>query len=125
MGRINLERVMTDYYVYSTLSNDNTYGGVFIAGKANVANKNIVTPLGMATKVDDSALSVLESSHVFRLHKENGFITVETYKEDADLIAANMTGRDASAPETPETLTLNDSEIESVNGTKITRKTKA
>lgn len=68
---------------------------------------------------------MLESSHVFRLHKENGFITVEKYKEDADLIAANMTGRDASAPETPETLTLNDSEIESVNGTKITRKTKA
>lgn len=115
---------MTDYYVYSTMSADVNYGGVLIAGKANVANKNIVTPLGTATKVDDSALSFLESSHLFNLHKKNGFITVEKYKEDADLVAANMTGRDASAPETPETLTLNDPEIESVDGTKITRKTK-
>ncbi|MBP3933130.1 MAG: hypothetical protein J6D44_04575 [Pseudomonas sp.] len=113
---------MTDYYVYSTLSNDNNYGGVFIAGKANVANKNIVTPLGMATKVDDSALSVLESSHVFRLHKENGFITVEKYKEDADLVASDMTGRDASAPETPETLMLKDGTVESVEGTDIKHK---
>ena len=51
MGRINPERVMTDYYVYSTLSNDNTYGGVFIAGKANVANKNIVTPQGISPSI--------------------------------------------------------------------------
>ena len=115
---------MTDYYVYSTLSNDNNYDGVFIAGKANVANKNIITPLGIATKVDDSKLSHLESNHVFRLHKSNGFITVEKFKEDADLVASNMTGRDSSAPETPETLTLNDPEIESVDGNKITRKTK-
>ena len=95
---------------------------MFIAGKANVANKNIVTPLGMATKVDDSALSVLESSHVFRLHKENGFITVEKYKEDADLVASDMTGRDASAPETPETLMLKDGTVESVEGTDIKHK---
>lgn len=115
---------MTEYYVYSTLSNDNNYAGVLIRGKANVANKNIITPLGVATKIDDAQLSVLQGNHVFQLHESNGFVTVEKFKEDPDLVASNMTGRDASAPETPETLTLSDSEIESVEGTTITRKQK-
>lgn len=113
-----------DYYVYSTLSNDNNYDGVLIAGKANVATKNLITPMGVMTKVDDSTLKHLEGNHVFQLHKKNGFITVEKYKEDADQVAADMTGRDSSAPETPETLALNDAEVESVEGTHITRKQK-
>lgn len=113
---------MSEYYVYSTLSNDNNYGGVLIRGKANVANKNIITPLGVATKVDGSQLEVLKASHVFNLHQENGFITVEKFKEDADKVASDMTGRDASAPETPETLMLKDKTVESVEGTNVKHK---
>lgn len=113
-----------DYYVYSTLSNDNRYGEVLINGKANVANKNVITPLGVATRITSVQLDECKSFPVFKLHMDNGFITVEKYKEDADLVAANMTGRDASAPETPETLTLNDPEVESVDGTHVTRKQK-
>lgn len=113
-----------DYYVYSTLSNDNKYGSVLINGKANVANKNVITPLGVVTRITDAQLEECKSYPVFHKHKENGFLTVEKYKEDADLVASDMTGRDASAPETPETLMINDSEVESVEGTHVTRKQK-
>lgn len=113
-----------DYYVYSTLSNDNRYGEVLINGKANVANKNVITPLGVVTRITDAQLDECKSYPVFQLHMDNGFLSVEKYKEDADLVASDMTGRDASAPETPETLTLNDPEIESIEGTHVTRKQK-
>jgi hypothetical protein len=114
----------TDYYVYSTLSNDNRYGEVLISGKANVANKNLITPLGVMTRITSAQLEECDSFPVFQLHKENGFITVEKYKEDPDLVASDMTGRDNSAPETPETLVLKDDTIESVEGTDIKHKQK-
>lgn len=113
-----------DYYVYSTMSNDNRYGSVLINGKANIANKNVITPLGVATRLTSAQLDEAKSFPVFELHAKNGFLAIEKFKEDADLVAANMTGRDASAPETPETLTINDPEIESIDGTHITRKQK-
>ena len=114
----------SDYYVYSTLSNDNRYGDVLINGKANVANKNVITPLGVVTRITSAQLDECKSYPVFQLHLDNGYLTVEKHKEDADLVASDMTGRDASAPETPETLMLNDSDVESVEGTHVTRKQK-
>lgn len=114
----------SDYYVYSTLSNDNRYGEVLINGKANVANKNVITPLGVVTRITSAQLDEAKTFPVFQLHMDNGYLTVEKYKEDADLVASDMTGRDASAPETPETLMLNDSDVESVEGTHVTRKQK-
>lgn len=99
-------------YVYSTLSNDQrytTYNGVsggapqparsiFIAGKANVANKNFITPLGVATEVTAEELAELRRNEVFKVHEQNGHLSVSQAKVDPDKVAASMQGRDASAP---------------------------
>ena len=100
-------------YVYSTLTADQQYTlypkdldfkkipkperTFFIAGGANVINKNLITPRGAATLVSADDLKVLETIQAFRDHKKDGFITVDTAKADADLVAKNMTARDKSA----------------------------
>lgn len=98
-------------YVYSTLSNDQSYttysdvaGGVpqkshaiFIAGKANVANAHFITPLGMVTEVTAEQLAELRRNPVFRLHEQNGHLSVSQAKADPEHVAASMQGRDASA----------------------------
>lgn len=99
-------------YVYSTLSNDQSYttyvdipGGapqkeasIFIAGKANVANKHLITPLGMATEVTAEQLAELRRNEVFQLHERNGYLSVSEAKAEPDKVTASMAGRDASAP---------------------------
>lgn len=104
---------MADHvYVYSTLSNDQLYtsythgpnglaipnGEIFIAGKANVADKHFVTKRGMATKVTAEQLVELKKNPLFLLHEKNGFIMVDEAHEDAENVAATMEGRDQSAP---------------------------
>lgn len=103
-------------YVYSTLSNDNEYriyekggadipvvkGHVLIKGGAGIANKNLITPRGVPTEVTKEQLEMLEGNDQFKMHKENGFISVDTKQADADAVAKNMTKKDKSAPKTPE-----------------------
>ena len=101
--------------IFSTLTSPNTYtlykesesnvsqqlGSVTINGGANSVNrKNLQTPRGVATTVTDEQLELLMGNEVFRLHKVNGFITIDAAKDarDADEVAAQMTGRDESAP---------------------------
>lgn len=99
-------------YVYSTLSNDQRYtsyshrdgaapqvdNSIFIAGKANVANKHLITPRGMVTEVTAEQLQALRRDLVFQQHVKNGFITISNAKADPEKIASGMTGRDESAP---------------------------
>jgi hypothetical protein len=99
-------------YVYSTLATDMNYtnyaeGGadlpvplpaVFIKGGAGVANDRLVTPRGVVTQVTEDELAYLEANQVFQLHKQNGYIMVEKSKLDPEKVAADMTGRDNSAP---------------------------
>ncbi len=103
------------YYVYSTLSCDNLYTGytsggadlpqidaqVHIKGGSNVIDKRLFTPLGVVTEIDESQLAVLEQNEDFKLHKNNGFITIEKRKVDAEVAAANMELKDRSAQITP------------------------
>ncbi|UNY40212.1 hypothetical protein KLEP174_gp08 [Pseudomonas phage vB_PcuM_ KLEP17-4] len=103
---------MADLYVYSTLSNDQRYvsytsgasgvpkpeSSIFIAGQANLMNKHFVTPRGVATKVTAEQLAELRNNDLFKLHMKNGFITVSESKMDAEIVAADMEGRDQSAP---------------------------
>ncbi|MEX9216287.1 hypothetical protein AB7W40_19735 [Providencia rettgeri] len=95
-------------YVYSTLTNDQSYGvtdgRVFIAGQANVMTKHMYTPRGRVTEISDEQYRQLKANHVFKLHVENGFIAVESQKEDPEKVATNMEASDASAPDTPESL---------------------
>lgn len=106
-------------YIYSTLSADMAYtnhqaGGadmpvalppVFIKGGAGVANDRLVTPRGVLTTVTDADLAYLRANQIFALHEANGFVYVsEKKKGDPDKVAADMTGRDKSAPIVPQDL---------------------
>lgn len=99
--------------IFSTLSNDQSYtfykkeGGstnversIFIAGKANVANKHLITPSGMATSVSDEDYADLQNNEVFNLHVKNGFLSVSKVKADPEKVAKGMTSKDESAPKT-------------------------
>lgn len=109
------------HYVYSTLSADVHYTTyhkpevlngriadvprvdkvVKIRGGANVAPvgiRRLETPLGIATKVTDEEMEILNNHPVFKTHKDNGYITHRKSKVDAEVAAADMESRDISAP---------------------------
>lgn len=101
-----------DVYIYSTLSASQKYttykegpGGlpvpvssVFVQGGANVADRRLITPKGVVTKVTAEQFEMLKRDAVFAIHLENGYITTSTSKEDADVVAEDLTARDGSAP---------------------------
>ena len=103
-------------YVFSTLASDVAYtnhaqgGGdlpidlppVVIKGGAGVANERIVTPRGVATEVTEEQVEYLRANQVFQLHEKNGFVMVSETNGDPDKVAADMTGRDISAPVVPQ-----------------------
>lgn len=104
------------HFVYSTLAADTAYttyqtgaadmpvadGQILIKGGTGVADKRLITPTGaVITKVDEEALSRLRENQVFQLHEANGFIVVSDHAEDGEVVAADMTGRDESAPLVP------------------------
>lgn len=62
------------------------------------------TPRGRVTEISDEQYAQLKDNHVFQLHKENGFISVENRKEDPEKVATNMEASDKSAPDTVESL---------------------
>ena len=104
------------YFIYSTLATDTIYqdydennsdlpnptNHVLIKGGAGVAGKNLVTPLGVVTVVDDAQMTLLQSNSVFQLHLKNGFITVRESEANIESVVADMVGRDNSAPLVPE-----------------------
>ena len=100
-------------YVYSTLTADQEYTlypsevdpksipkGVksfLIYGGANVINKNLITPRGVATTVTQEELKVLETIPAFIQHRDKGFLIVDGKKSDPEKVAKDMTPRDKSA----------------------------
>lgn len=103
---------MSRNYVFSTLANNQMYQewvkgggdipvkgrGVLIKGGAGVANRNLITPLGVATEVSDEELQLLEANDVFQTHKALGFIVVRQKSADVEKVAADMNRTDKSAP---------------------------
>lgn len=100
-------------YVYSTLTADNRYtfygngGGdlkiaekdILIKGGTGIANKNLVTPIGVVTKVSDDEAEALRQHPVFQMHLANGFVVIENKKHDPEKIASDgMVIADDSAP---------------------------
>src|SRR5699024_9613354 len=98
------------YYIYSTLASDQVYvergqnrqivASVFIAGQANIPNKHMLTSRGVSTKVSAEEKAVLENNKVFQLHRENGFITIESKKANVDKVADSMNNNDPAQPDT-------------------------
>lgn len=104
-------------HVYSTLTNSQQYplyerdpqgnahilAHVHINGGAGLANKHLITPLGVMTAISEKALEHLEKSHVFQKHVERGFISVRRDQVDIErAIAQHTSERDPSAPIVPE-----------------------
>lgn len=127
------------YYIYSTLTADQRYvkwteGGadlyvegrsVLIRGGSNVADKRLVTPIGVMTEVSDEDLALLEENDIFKLHRRNGFINVRQKEANAEAVAADMETRDDSAPLTDADLEAQASETEAATGAKVTATTNA
>jgi hypothetical protein len=98
--------------VYSTLTAPQAYsvwvqgGGdlpaqkliCVIKGGAGIANKNLITPRGVATHVTPSELEGLNQCPMFQRHKERGYIRVDDKELDAEKVASDMASRDNSAP---------------------------
>lgn len=103
-------------FIFSTLACDVAYtnhvagGGdmpielapVLIKGGAGVMNDRIITPRGVSTAVTEEQVAYLRANEVFKLHEENGFVMVSESYADPDIVAADMTGRDHSAPVVPQ-----------------------
>lgn len=103
-------------YVFSTLASDVAYtnhkqGGadmpialepVVIKGGAGVMNDRLVTPRGVVTSVTEQQVEYLRENEIFKLHEANGFVMVSEEYTDGDKAAADMTGRDNSAPVVPQ-----------------------
>jgi hypothetical protein len=99
-------------FVYSTLTCDQRYtlwvkggadlpveaGFVLVKGGSNVADGRLITPIGVRTEISDEEYALLLDSEVFKLHVDNGFVTVEEKKVDPEVVAADLNTRDASAP---------------------------
>jgi len=109
-------------FVFSTLSADQEYtnwakggedlpipvGRVLIKGGANIARKDLVTPYGVVTEVSDEQMKILQTNDVFKRHEERGFIKVQDVSEDPEKVAADMEGRDKSAPLVPNDFAEDD-----------------
>lgn len=100
-------------YIASTLSSSVIYeqhvagggdlpiaeGRIEIFGGANIPDKYMRTPDGaVITPVTSDELEILQGNTVFKLHEKNGFMKVSEKKPEPEVIAADMEGRDASAP---------------------------
>lgn len=112
-----------DYYVYSKLVGDQCYTlykplekgsraplsqrryKVFIKGGANVAKgrtPEIITPMGVRTKITEEEFDALKKCKVFRIHLENKHIIVDQVKANPDKVAKNELEPDVSRPRVPE-----------------------
>lgn len=104
-------------YVYSTLATDVRYTKwlpatandelridrqVLIKGGANVADKRIITPRGVVTEVTNDDVDLLMQNEIFQIHFDAGHVTIERSKQDAEIVAADMTTREPSSPLVPE-----------------------
>lgn len=104
-------------YIYSTLTNDQSYdiydnapsgvpvlvGSVKVAGGHGRINDRFVTPQGVVTQITEEEYKLLQRCEVFNTHVKNGFIVVDSKKKDAEAVASNMETADKSAQASPTT----------------------
>lgn len=121
-------------YVYSTATAGNDYTEyrhitkdlndpvkkVSIRGGSNLADKQVITPYGVATEVSEDDLEFLKNHPVFKMHMEAGYIRFDESKKDPERVITEtaMEIRDNSAPETPETLDLKNRQAKVKDDTK-------
>lgn len=103
---------MKEYFVYNTGTSGNDYtlydnnvNGVHvpkqvvsIAGGAGLADKNLVTPMGVVTRITEDQLAVLKQIDLFQKHVDAGFLKVLEINASVDSVVPDMAQRDESAP---------------------------
>lgn len=107
-----------DYPAYSTGGGDlqTADSATTIFGGANIPDKYMRTPEGaVVTPVTGDQLDALLQNPVFQLHMKNGFITVHDKNIDPEKAAANMEGRDQSAPLVEQDFTAEGKDAPKVN----------
>lgn len=82
-----------------------------IKGGAGVANRNLVTPRGVATEVTDRQLELLNKCPSYLRHKAAGFIREESREIKIETAVSNMNERDESSPKTPEDYAEGDAPV--------------
>lgn len=111
-------------YIYCTLSSDqkinffNKRAGmqhlektIYLNGKANIANKQLITsPYGM-TEVTEEQLEQLKTNITFKHFVAAGHITWSKSDRDAEKASKNMKKKDKSAPITPDSLEKDQKEV--------------
>jgi hypothetical protein len=101
-------------YIYSTSSSDQKFnlfhklekgdvpkiaGFVVIKGKANVANKNLITESGVVTKITDKEFDMLGKVEAFKKMLKSGFMTHDAKRLEAgDVAKERLEAKDAAAP---------------------------
>lgn len=94
-------------YVYSTLALNQNYAlwekdgdgkplkvrDIFIKGGAQLAiasanEFDIITPLGMVTRITDEEAEMLDRDFCFNVHRKNGFIRIEDVRHDVDKVVS-------------------------------------
>ena len=129
--RTTIRGLIMSKYIYSTLSCDQAYtlympakegrdapppavvGTVYVNGRANIADKNFLTPKGMLTVASEEDYALLQSSDVFKRHLEAGYIHVEDKKHEVDNVVKDMTEKDKSAPLTDGAASVGNEEMPS------------
>lgn len=88
-------------YVYSTVTASIEYKigdkTVVIKGGANVTDKHMWTPQGVATKVTREELGELRKIPSFASREENGFFSASQFEKNPNKVADDMAGADKSA----------------------------
>jgi hypothetical protein len=104
------------YHVYCTAANSTEYvkynehgprginvteRAVLIKGGAGINRKNVQTPLGVHTTVEDEDMEWLKEDFSFKQHIKNGYITVRKQKADPEVAAAEMVTHDQKTDACP------------------------
>lgn len=80
---------------------------VTVKGGTGIANKNVITPLGVVTSVSDDDCAFLEAHPVFKKQMKRGFLQVlkkSPSTNEREKISTEELKEDKSAPLTPEKL---------------------
>lgn len=88
-------------YVYSTVTASIAYQvgdkTIVIKGGANVTDKHMWTPRGVATEVTREELEELRKIPSFASREKNGYFSTSQFEKNANKVADDMAGADKSA----------------------------
>ena len=88
-------------YVYSTVTASIAYAvgdkTIVIKGGANVTDKHMWTPRGVATEVTREELDELRKIPSFASREKDGYFSTSQFERDANTVAGDMAGADKSA----------------------------